>query len=65
MATLPWLYRHVEETTALMGTDYWPDGVAANRVALDTFLGYLYAQGLTATRRDVAELFPWDVEAGG
>jgi 4,5-dihydroxyphthalate decarboxylase len=65
MASLPWLYRHVEETTALLGPDYWPAGVAANRTALDTFLGYLYAQGLTATRHDVAELFPWDVEAGG
>ncbi len=35
-----------------------------HRPVLNTFLGYLYAQGLTATRREAAELFPYDMEAG-
>jgi 4,5-dihydroxyphthalate decarboxylase len=56
------LYQHVAETTALMGEDYWPYGVAPNEAALRTFLGYLHDQGLTERPHPVAELFPAGAE---
>lgn len=54
---LPWQIAAVEETAALMGGDWWPYGVPANRAALDTFLRYHHAQGLSARRLTVEELF--------
>lgn len=54
---LPWQIAAVEETAALMGGDWWPYGVSANRAVLDTFLRYHHAQGLSARRLTVEELF--------
>lgn len=54
---LPWQIAAVEETAALMGGDWWPYGVPANRAVLDTFLRYHHAQGLSARRLTVEELF--------
>ena len=56
-AMLPWLTRHVEETRALMGDDYWPYGFAPNREALETFLRYHHEQGLSPKRLAPEELF--------
>ena len=56
-AMLPWLTRHVEETRALMGDDYWPYGFAPNRDALETFLRYHHEQGLSPKRLAPEELF--------
>lgn len=44
--TLPWLIPAVEDVDALMGQDFWPYGVAANRNTLETFLRYSAEQGL-------------------
>ena len=38
---LPWLVRHLEETRALMGEDFWPYGLARNAHTLETFLALL------------------------
>jgi len=46
-AMLPWLHAHVEEAAALMGPDYWPYGLEANRTCLETFLRYHHEQGLS------------------
>lgn len=54
---LPWLYADVEEAQAVMGHDYWPYGLEANRATLDVFLDYMQAQGLTERRLAVDELF--------
>lgn len=54
---LPWQIAAVEETAALMGGDWWPYGIPANRAVLDTFLRYHHAQGLSARRLTVEELF--------
>ncbi|HET7198645.1 MAG TPA: ABC transporter substrate-binding protein, partial [Burkholderiales bacterium] len=35
-AMLPWLVAHVEEARAMLGEDWWPYGLAANRHVLDT-----------------------------
>ena len=54
---LPWLTAHVEETRALMGDDYWPYGLDANRAPLATFLRYHYESGLSKRLLEPDELF--------
>jgi len=55
--TLPWLTHHVEETEALMGSDFWPYGYEANISALTTFLRYHYEQGLSKRQLTPKEIF--------
>ena len=43
----PWFSKHFEENRTLLGEDWWPYGLAANRTAVDTFLRYHYEQGLS------------------
>ena len=54
---LPWLVQHVEETRALMGTDFWPYGLAPNAHTLATFLRYSFDQGLAKRLLKAEELF--------
>jgi len=54
---LPWLIRHVEDTRALMGQDFWPYGVEPNVHVLGTFLRYSFEQGLSKRQLQPAELF--------
>ena len=42
----------------LMGRDYWPYGVEANRHVLETMLRYAKEQGLCLPRITVDDLFP-------
>jgi 4,5-dihydroxyphthalate decarboxylase len=56
-ATLPFIEKDLEEARALMGNDFWPYGVGANRANLDTFLHHHHAQGLSPRRLAVEELF--------
>jgi 4,5-dihydroxyphthalate decarboxylase len=55
--SLPWLIAELEETQRLMGPDFWPYGVAANRKTLDTATQYSYEQGLTPRKLTIEELF--------
>ncbi|MFY1638054.1 ABC transporter substrate-binding protein [Solwaraspora sp. WMMB335] len=55
--SLPWVVPAAEEAAALLGADFWPYGLAANRTVLETFLRYSYEQGLARRRLDPAELF--------
>lgn len=55
--SLPWLYTEVEQTSALMGSDYWSYGVDANSTTLRAFLRYSYEQGLSKELLEPAELF--------
>lgn len=58
MATmLPWGYEEVRSVRQLMGQDYWPYGLSANRGVLETFLRYMYDQHLVDRRYDPTELF--------
>jgi 4,5-dihydroxyphthalate decarboxylase len=55
--SLPWSVAEFQQTTALMGPDYWSYGVEENRAVLDCFLDYHYRQGLSKRRVSVDELF--------
>jgi hypothetical protein len=44
---IPWFSQLFAEDRALLGDDWWPYGVAANRAAVDTFLRYHFEQGLS------------------
>jgi ABC-type nitrate/sulfonate/bicarbonate transport system substrate-binding protein len=43
----PWFSELFAENQRLLGQDWWPYGVDANRTAVDTFLRYHYEQGLS------------------
>ncbi|HTV50325.1 MAG TPA: hypothetical protein VME21_04000 [Steroidobacteraceae bacterium] len=55
--TLPFLEEQLRAARALLGRDYWPYGVAANRHPLETFLRHHHQQGLSSRRLTVEELF--------
>ena len=54
---LPWLTRLVQDDRALLGDDWWPYGIDANRAAIDAVLRYHHEQGLTSRRLTVEEVF--------
>ena len=54
---LPWSIQHIQMTKEIMGEDYWPYGIEANRHVLEVFLKYSYDQGLAKKRFEVEELF--------
>ncbi|MEU6700891.1 ABC transporter substrate-binding protein [Pseudonocardia sp. NPDC046786] len=54
---LPWAADELDRTRALLGRDFWPYGVDANRAVLEVFLRYAHEQGLTARRLAPEELF--------
>jgi 4,5-dihydroxyphthalate decarboxylase len=54
---LPWGVAEVERTIALLGKDFWPYGVDANRSTLEAFLRYSHEQGLAAKLWRPADLF--------
>ena len=55
--TLPWIGSQARSTRELMGDDFWPYGVEANRKVLDAMTRYSYEQGLSVRRVGVDELF--------
>jgi 4,5-dihydroxyphthalate decarboxylase len=55
--TLPWQIAEVEATTQLMGEDYWPYGVEANRNTLETLMRYSCEQGLAERAVPIETLF--------
>jgi len=54
---LPWYAQELEETQALMGENFWPYGIEANRKALEALFRYSYEQGLAKRELTIAELF--------
>ena len=58
MATMvPWLSKLVGENRAVLGQDWWPYGVDANRHAVDTYLRHHHEQGLSTRRLTCADIF--------
>ncbi|WP_091998963.1 ABC transporter substrate-binding protein [Polaromonas sp. OV174] len=55
--TLPWMVHHHNEAKALMGSDYWPYGLDANRHVIETFSRYHFEQGLSKRKVAPEELF--------
>lgn len=54
---VPGLTRLMEENRDLLGADWWPYGIAANRAAIDAVLRYHHEQGLTDRRLTIEEVF--------
>lgn len=54
---VPWLPKHIEEDRDVLGDDWWPYGIGANRAALDAILRYHHEQGLTRRRFTVEDIF--------
>ncbi|MEN8801875.1 MAG: ABC transporter substrate-binding protein [Thiogranum sp.] len=55
--TLPWYGQEFEETRALMGDNFWPYGIDANRKTMEALFQYSYEQGLAKKPLTVEELF--------
>ncbi len=55
---LPWLVAEVAATEQLMGNDFWPYGVEANRKTIETAARYGWEQGLLQRPVTVEEMFP-------
>jgi len=56
-ATLPFMEEQVRAARDLMGKDFWPYGIPANRKQLDYFLAQHHRQGLSSRLVSVEELF--------
>ena len=54
---LPRINAEFEETSRIMGKDFWPCGVAQNDKALSTMARYSYEQDLAARLLTVEEMF--------
>lgn len=56
-SSLPWFAQEYEETKQLMGDNFWPYGIDANRKTLETLFRYSYEQGLASKHLTIEELF--------
>jgi 4,5-dihydroxyphthalate decarboxylase len=54
---IPWLPERAAEAEAMMGRDFWPYGIEANRRTLDAFTRWAFEQGVCETRLDVDAMF--------
>ncbi len=54
---LPWVTKLIDDDRSLLGADWWPYGMAANRKAVDTILRYHHEQGLTKRRFTCEDIF--------
>jgi 4,5-dihydroxyphthalate decarboxylase len=55
--TVPWLESHIEKICNVMGKDFWPYGLRANRHVLETHIRYLREQHLIRRLISAEELF--------
>ena len=53
----PWFSSLFEKNRRLLGEDWWPYGLGANRHAVDTFLRYHYEQGLSKRMLTSEDIF--------
>ncbi len=56
-ASFAWLQPMIEEEQAIIGKDWYPYGIEANRPSIEALLRYTHEQGLTDRRLAVEELF--------
>jgi 4,5-dihydroxyphthalate decarboxylase len=54
---LPWVNAEFDATREVMGEDFWPYGVGANRKALLTMARYSYEQGLAVKSLAIEDMF--------
>ena len=55
--TLPWATQEYEDTRKLMGKNFWPYGIEANRKELEAVMRYVHEQGLVKRRLKLDKLF--------
>jgi 4,5-dihydroxyphthalate decarboxylase len=55
--TLPWVTQEFEDSRKLMGKNYWPYGIEANRKELEHVMRYTHEQGLAKRRLSIEEVF--------
>ena len=53
----PWFSQLIDEDISVLGEDWWPYGIAANRKALDAVLRYHHQQGITDRFLSVEDIF--------
>lgn len=58
--TLPWVVAETWSTIALMGRNYWPYGIAANRAIIEAQTRWSFEQGLSSRKFAAADLFAAD-----
>ncbi len=57
----PWFSRLIEDDRKVLGEDWWPYGIAANRKTLETILRYHFEQGITERLYNIEDLFAADM----
>ncbi len=57
MVTLPWLEAETNETSAIMGEDFWKYGISENLPEIEALTQYMHEQGLADRKVKVEELF--------
>ncbi len=57
----PWLNHLVEQDQQVLGKDWWPYGIAANRKALNAVLRYHFEQGITERLFTIEDVFAADL----
>jgi 4,5-dihydroxyphthalate decarboxylase len=60
----PWLEAELEDTTAVMGEDFHPFGLAQNRAQIDMFAGEAFRLGLTSRQVTTEEYFADYLQGG-
>ena len=53
----PWFNQFMEADTDVLGEDWWPYGIAANRKAIEAVLRYHYEQGVTSRPFSMEDIF--------
>ncbi len=53
----PWFSRLIEEDRAVLGEDWWPYGIEANRKAIEAILRYHFEQGITKRLFKIEDIF--------
>ncbi len=53
----PWFSQLISDDVGLLGDDWWPYGVRANRHAIDDYLRYHFEQGLSKRRLACEDIF--------
>src|SRR6202007_2087664 len=56
-ASFAWLQPLIEEEQAIIGKDWYPYGIEANRPTIEALLQYTHEHGLTPRRVKIEELF--------
>jgi 4,5-dihydroxyphthalate decarboxylase len=60
---LPWISDAARSAQAMLGEDFWPYGLEANRKTLQAFANFAFEQGVCHRQVELEELFPVQVQS--